>query len=213
MAFEKTIEDLRNLDIGDLNWDRIGVWPMAGRAFLWLVAAALIIGGTYWFFVKDLNVSLLSAENKEKDLRATFEIKAKQSALLEAYQQQMADIQEQLDNLRSQLPDQTEVPGLLEDIDEKGVSSGLDIASIKLQAEQKTDFYVELPIDIIVKGSYHDLGTFVSGIAGMERIVTLHDFTISKKTEDAYSNLEMSIQAKTYRILDEDEANGTQGVK
>ena len=212
MAFEKTLEDLRNLDIGDLNWERIGVWPMAGRAFLWLLAVAIIIGGAYWFFVKDLNASLIASENKEKDLRATFETKAKQSALLEAYQQQMADIQKQLEDLRSQLPDQTDVPELLEDIDEKGVASGLDIDSIKVLGEQRTDFYVELPIDIIVKGSYHDLGTFVSGIAGMERIVTLHDFKISKKTEDAYSNLEMSIQAKTYRILDE-EASSTQGAK
>ncbi len=98
----------------------------------------------------------------------------------------------------SQLPSDTEVPGLLEDVTNKGVESGLEIKSIKLQPEQQKEFYVELPINIEVTGSYHDFGTFVSGIAGLPRIVTLHDFKIGSDPKTP-GVLTMSISAKTYR--------------
>jgi type IV pilus assembly protein PilO len=110
----------------------------------------------------------------------------------------MKEMEESFGALVSQLPTDTEVPGLLEDITNKGVESGLEIKSIQLQAEQAKEFYIELPISIEVTGTYHDFGTFVSGIAALPRIVTLHDFkmTADPKTPGVLS---MSIAAKTYR--------------
>lgn len=204
MAIQDTIEDLKNLDVGDLNWERIGVWPLAGRLFFWVLAAGLIIGGAYWFFVKDLNVELQAAVAKEATLKKDFDEKVKKAALLDQYIAQMAELDSKLEELKAQLPDETEVPGLVDDIDEKGVASGLKIEKVRLESEKKTDFYVELPISIAVSGAYHDIGAFVSGVAGMPRIVTLHDFKITKK-DGVHHNLQMTIQAKTYRILDEDE--------
>ena len=103
-----------------------------------------------------------------------------------------------------QLPSDTEVPGLLEDITNRGIASGLEFTSIDLQPEQAAEFYVELPIKMVVEGTYHDLGAFVSGIAGLPRIVTLHDFDIVPGDESDGS-LTLSITAKTYRYKDENE--------
>jgi type IV pilus assembly protein PilO len=115
----------------------------------------------------------------------------------------MVEMEESFGALVSQLPSDTEVPGLLEDITNKGLLNGLEIASIDLQKETAREFYVELPIAINASGSYHDLGAFISGMAGLPRIVTLHDFTISAKGNDA-NHLRMNIVAKTYRYKDGD---------
>ena len=142
-------------------------------------------------------------KKKEVALKKDFEKKAFQAANLDAYRQQMVEMEESFGALVSQLPSDTEVPGLLEDITNKGLLNGLDIASIDLQKEQAREFYVELPIAIAASGSYHDLGAFISGMAGLPRIVTLHDFQISSNKDDA-NDLNMSIIAKTYRYKDED---------
>jgi type IV pilus assembly protein PilO len=115
----------------------------------------------------------------------------------------MKEMEESFGALVAQLPSDTEVPGLLEDIDEKGAESGLTINSISLQPEKTAEFYVELPISVKVSGSYHDLGNFVSGIAGMPRIVTLHDYTIAKAKSGGL--LDMVITAKTYRYKGQEE--------
>ena len=112
-------------------------------------------------------------------------------------------MEESFDALKKQLPDDTEVPDLVDDIDEKGVQSRLVINSIKLQAEKPAEFYIELPIDIKVSGGYHEFGAFVSGIAGMPRIVTLHDFSIKREGATG-ATLNMDIQAKTYRYKDQE---------
>ena len=105
--------------------------------------------------------------------------------------------------LLKQLPSDTEVPGLLEDITRTAIDNELVIESIDLQPERRTEFYVELPIDIVVEGDYHKIGSFVSGVANLSRIVTLHDFDV--KPESSVNHLKMSILAKTYRYLDEEE--------
>ncbi len=116
----------------------------------------------------------------------------------------MVEMEESFGALISQLPSDTEVPGLLEDITNKGLLNGLEIASIDLQDEVSKEFYVELPIAIEASGSYHDLGAFISGMAGLPRIVTLHDFSIDIPKDGDSTKLEMSIVAKTYRYKDED---------
>jgi len=196
MALQDVLEQVKDFDINDIDWTRMGSWPVAGKAVLCILLAVLIVVGGYYFFVKDLNLQLDSVTAKEGDLRSSFKIKAHQASNLEAYRAQMIEMEESFGALISQLPSDTEVPGLLEDIDEKGTSSGLDIESITLQNEKSAAFYIELPISIKVSGSYHDFGSFVSGVAGMPRIVTLHDYQI-KKDKDGL--LSMTILAKTYR--------------
>mgnify|MGYP006171648223 CR=1 FL=1 len=195
-------EQLKNFNFSDLDWERIGVWPVPARIFVCLLACAVIIAGAYFLIVKDKNMQLAGAERKEVDLKASFEKKAYEAANLDKYRQQMAEMEESFEALKKQLPKDTEVPGLLEDIDEKGIDSRLAIESITLKPEIASEFYVELPIEIKVAGGYHEFGAFVSGVAGMPRIVTLHDFDI--KRDEKAGNLLMTIQAKTYRYKEQE---------
>lgn len=201
MSLADTIEQIQNIDFSDI--DRIGVWPLAVRIALWVGAMAVLLGGTYVVFIKDKNQQLQSAERKEVQLRRDFESKALEAANLEELKQQMVTMEETFQGLVSQLPSDTEVPGLIEDIEEKGAAAGLNIGSTAFQQERAAEFYIELPIQIQVQGnSYHDLGGFVSGIAGMPRIVTLHDFEITPAGNSR--SLSMSILAKTYRYREQE---------
>lgn len=197
MAFADYIQQLQELDISEVDWERVGVWPTPVKAILCIVAFIAIVVGGYFLFVKDLYIALDREVQKEQTLKSSFEQKAFQAANLDSYRSQMVEMEESFGALVAQLPSDTEVPGLLEDIDEKGSESGLNIVSIDLQPEIVGEFYVELPIKIEVRGGYHDLGGFVSGIAGMPRIVTLHDYDIKERQNE--SLLEMKILAKTYR--------------
>ncbi len=196
--FRQFIDQLQDFDINDVDWDRIGVWPAPARIFVALLAAALIVFAAFYFIVRDKNASHESKKAEEQTLRESFERKAFEAANLDRYRAQMIEMEESFGALVKQLPSSTEVPGLLDDIDEKGVQSRLTIKSITPQAERATEFYVELPIQIVVNGGYHEFGTFVSGIAGMPRIVTLHDFNI-KGAGEGNTMLTMDILAKTYR--------------
>jgi type IV pilus assembly protein PilO len=202
MALQDTIDQLNNFDINDVDWSRIGVWPLAGRMFVWLVIIAAIIAGAYFGLIKDKYTDLDRHAAQEVTLKQTFKQKALQAAKLDQYIELMSQMETDFEFLVSQLPAKTEVPGLLDDIDEKGRNSGLEIVSIKLQPESVGDVYVELPIDIIVKGTYHNFGTFISSIAGMSRIVTLHDYSVTQGDGVA---LQMVVRAKTYRYLSTDE--------
>ena len=192
------VEQLKSINFSEINWGRIGVWPWPARVFLSVLASAIIVIGFYFGFIKDLHLQLESDQRKEITLKETFQKKAFEASNLDKYRLQIAEMEESFGALKKQLPSDTEVPGLLEDIDEKGVGSHLEIDGITPQPEKAAEFYVELPITIKVSGGYHEFGSFVSGIAGMPRIVTLHDFSIKRKKEMG-SALEMEIQAKTYR--------------
>ncbi|MFC6634092.1 type 4a pilus biogenesis protein PilO [Microbulbifer taiwanensis] len=204
MALEDTLKKLNELDINDIDFSRVGVWPLAGRVALLIVIAAVLIGGGYYFLIGDRYQQLEFASNKEKELFTQFERKSFEAANLDAYREQLAEMEETFGALLKQLPKDTEVPGLLEDIDEYGRGSGLTIQKVALESEQVGEFYVELPIRIEVEGGYHEFGSFVSGIAGMPRIVTLHDFSI-KTSKDSSALLSMVINAKTYRYKDQGE--------
>jgi type IV pilus assembly protein PilO len=203
MAFEDTMRSLREFNINDLDFDNVGSWPAAIKLIIWVVLLAGVVVGGYYYHIEDLQLQLATVEAKEITLKKDFEKKAFQAANLDAYRQQMVEMEESFGALVSQLPSATEVPGLLEDITNKGLLNGLNIASIDLQKEQSREFYVELPIAINAAGSYHDLGAFISGMAGLPRIVTLHDFNISAKGSNA-NHLNMKIIAKTYRYKDGD---------
>ena len=201
MAMEDTLRSLREFDINDLDFDNIGNWPGPIKIILCLLILIGVTVGGYYYHIEDLQLQLAKVEAQEVELKKDFEKKAFQAANLEAYRQQMVEMEESFGALVSQLPSDTEVPGLLEDITNKGLLNGLEIGSIKLNKEQAREFYVELPISIQAVGSYHDLGAFVSGMAGLPRIVTLHDFGISVRGGNT-NNLSMSITAKTYRYKD-----------
>lgn len=203
MALQDVMDQLNNFDINDIDWSRMGVWPTAGKVVLCVLLIIAVGVGGYFLFIKDLNLQLQRVTLQEQELRNTFKAKAFQAANLDAYREQMKEIEESFGALLAQLPSDTEVPGLLEDIDEKGADSGLVINSIELKPEVKKEFYVELPISIKVTGPYHDFGTFVSGVAGMPRIVTLHDYDI-KPVKGSSGMLDMTILAKTYRYNSKD---------
>jgi type IV pilus assembly protein PilO len=201
MAFEDTMRSLREFDINDLDFDNVGAWPAAIKWFIYLAIVVAVLVAGYYYHIEELQLNLAKVEAEEVELKKDFEKKAFQAANLDAYRRQMVEMEESFGALVSQLPSDTEVPGLLEDITNKGLLNGLEIASIDLQKEQAKEFYVELPIAIQASGSYHDLGAFISGMAGLPRIVTLHDFNISAPGGNANS-LSMSIIAKTYRYKD-----------
>ncbi|MEZ5570789.1 MAG: type 4a pilus biogenesis protein PilO [Halioglobus sp.] len=203
MALEDTMRSLREFNLSDLDLDNVGSWPIAIKVIVWALLLIVVLVAGYYYHIADLQLQLADAEAKELTLKKDFEKKAFQAANLDAYRQQMVEMEESFGALVSQLPSDTEVPGLLEDITNKGLLNGLTIESIDLQQEKAKEFYVELPIAISASGSYHDLGAFISGMAGLPRIVTLHDFEISTKKKNGNS-LDMKIIAKTYRYKDED---------
>jgi len=202
MALQDTLEQLQNIDFNDLDLNNLGSWPSPIKIMLMVLLFAAVAVGGYFYYLTDKQAVLESAELQEQDLRRDYESKAEQAANLDAYRQQQAEMEDTFGALLRQLPSDTEVPGLLEDITRTAIDNELRIESIDLKPERRTEFYVELPIDIVVEGSYHKIGTFVSGVANLSRIVTLHDFRIAPQT--SAQDLKMSILAKTYRYLDEE---------
>lgn len=198
MALADTLKSLNEFDLGDLDFDNLGSWPLAIKILTGLLLFGLLVVGGYYYHIEGLQLQLEGKEKKESDLRRDFERKAFEAANLEAYKLQMVEMEESFGALVSQLPSDTEVPGLLEDITDKGELNGLAISTIDLLAEVPQEFYIELPISIVAVGSYHDLGAFISGMAGLPRIVTLHDFTIKSPGSNT-NQLQMDITAKTYR--------------
>ena len=185
MSLADSMQKLNDFDINDLDINNAGIWPGPVKAVVALIIFGLILGGGYWFFIKDQYVGLEKVEQEEQGLREGYENKAYRVANLEVFKSQMVEMEETFGALVRQLPSETEVPGLLEDITNTALGSGLDLQEVKLQGERKQDFYSELPINIRVVGSYHELASFVSSVAGLPRIVTLHDLKISPVGGDA----------------------------
>lgn len=196
MNFSESLENLKNFDINDLDFNNAGIWPGPVKAVFAILLFALVFGGGYWFFVKDLYVQVDKVEQREVELRDQYRDKAHRVANLDVYKNQMEEMEETFGALVRQLPSDTEVPGLLEDITNTALGSGLSLREFALQSEVERDFYVELPINIQVVGTYHELATFVSNVAGLPRIVTLHDFSISPAEGE---RLNMKMVARTYR--------------
>ncbi|MGI9314858.1 MAG: type 4a pilus biogenesis protein PilO [Luminiphilus sp.] len=204
MTVSEQLQALNDFDLADLDMDNIGRWPLMLKVIVLTLLYLLILFGGFHLHVDDRNKQLGRVEQEEQTLRQDFEKKAFEAANLAAYKAQLVEMEQRFGALMAQLPSETEVPGLLEDITDKGELNGLSIKRIDLLDEQAQTFYIELPIAIEAVGSYHDLGAFISGMAGLPRIVTLHDFEITIDTEVA-PMLEMSILAKTYRYREEDD--------
>jgi type IV pilus assembly protein PilO len=198
-------DQLRSLDPRD-----VGRWPFAVRAFFVALAFVAVTGiGWYMFVWDDDRPVLQKAEQDEQDLRAQFETKQQRAANLDAYKAQLGEMERSFGAMLRQLPGKTEVPNLLVDISQTGLAAGLQEKLFQPGPEKSNGFYAELPIHIRLVGSYHEFGNFVSGIAALPRIVTLHDITITPADSKSggYDNLVMDVTAKTYRYI-EDEGNG-----
>src|SRR6202034_4357594 len=183
-----------------------GRWPLpvlAGAVALAFLAVALV--GMYLLVWNEQRPELQRRQDEEQQLRQQFRDKHAKAVNLDIYKQQLKDIERSFGALLRQLPGKTEVPNLLVDISQTGLSAGLEEKLFQPQPEQKKDFYAELPIKIRLTGSYHQFGQFVSGIAALPRIVTLHDIQIKSENKDAYDQRSLELTAKTYRYLDEDE--------
>jgi type IV pilus assembly protein PilO len=203
------LEELRALDPRDP-----GRWPLPIRAGAVGVAfIALSVVGIYFLVWTEQRPELQRRQDEEQQLRQQFKDKHAKAVNLEVYKQQLKDIERSFGALLRQLPGKTEVPSLLVDISQTGLAAGLEEKLFQPEAEQKKDFYAELPIKIRLTGSYHQFGEFVSGIAALPRIVTLHDIDIKSDNKDAYDQLSLELTAKTYRYLDEEEIAASESDK
>jgi type IV pilus assembly protein PilO len=199
----KFLDQLRTLDPRD-----VGRWPLAVRGFFIAVIFAVFAAfGWYMFVWNDDRPILQKAEADELDLRSQFENKQQRAANLDAYKTQLQEMERTFGAMLRQLPGKTEVPNLLVDISQTGLAAGLQEKLFQPGSEKGNGFYAELPIRIKLVGTYHDFGNFVSGIAALPRIVTLHDIQITPTEAKSYDNLTMDVTAKTYRYI-EDEGGG-----
>ena len=195
------LNELRNLDMND-----IGRWPMLFRAiFIGLFFVLAVSGGYYIQIYKNKLPILEEVQEEEEELRGSFERKQRKAANFDAYKEQLAEIESSFGTMLRQLPGKTEIPNLLVDISQTGLAAGLDEKLFQPKEEIRRDFYAEKPITIRLEGSYHEFGRFVSDIAALPRIVTLHDIEIAPLGEPGQDNLELNVTAKTYRYMDEEE--------
>ena len=194
------VEELRSLDIND-----VGRWPLVFRAAVIAIAFVVVVGSGVWFtIVQDKAPQLQRAEDDEQTLRVTFENKQRKAANYDAYKAQLAQIEQSFGTMLRQLPGETEIPSLIVDISQTGLASGLQEKLFQPQAEIPRDFYAEKPIKIRLTGGYHEIANFVSGVAALPRIVTLHNINITPEGQDSYDELSLEVMAQTYRYLDEE---------
>ncbi|WP_263261625.1 type 4a pilus biogenesis protein PilO [Pseudomonas sp. RIT-PI-S] len=196
------LDSLQKVELSELDINNVGSWPAAVKGVAAVLLALLLLGLGYYFHLQDLEADLNTNIAQEQVLREQYSNNAFQAANLEAYTVQMKEMETSFGAMLRQLPSDTEVPGLLEDITRTGLGAGLEFEEIKLLPETAQQFYIELPIQITVTGNYHDLASFVSGVASLPRIVTLHDFDVKPVSEGSTSQLRMQILAKTYRYND-----------
>jgi type IV pilus assembly protein PilO len=199
------LDQIRELDTNDP-----GRWPLPFRlgaiGLIFVVAVVLLAYLLAW---KPKKPELDAARAEETKLLTTLEQKAKKAANLDAYKAQLAEMEQSFGAMLRKLPNKTEVPNLLTDISQQGTAAGLDQKLFQPSAQNIKDFYAELPIKMRLTGSFHSIGAFVSGIAALPRIVTLHDVEITQKAKNS-DELELNVTAKTYRYLDEEEQAAAQ---
>ncbi len=196
------IDEIKNLDFKNLDPENPGLWPLPVQLALSAVVAIAILIGGYYFLIKGQRGALAKIERKEVELKGAFEKKQKKAANLEALEEQMQEMEQSFGDMIRQLPNKTEIAGLIVDISQTGLAAGLEFDLFQPQTERPTEYYAELPINLKVKGSYHQLGEFVSGTAALPRIVTTHDITIEKESDNV---LRMDATAKTYRAVEGEE--------
>ncbi len=196
-------------ELNELDFEQVAVWPKEVKIVVAVFVAIVVAGLSYWFIVKPKLPVLEQAQRQEAELKLQFEAKYRIAVNLEAYKEQLAKIQKDFSSMLRSLPTSNETPGLLDDITYVGTSSGLTFKLLNWQNEIPKEFYTELPIEMEVSGGYHHFGHFVSKVADLPRIVTLHDFSIEQDNK----RLHLKLQARTYRTAltdDQQEAQDAQ---
>jgi type IV pilus assembly protein PilO len=194
-----TLDDLKNIDVNNL-----GSWPVPIKIAGILVVCGVILFAGYWFLIKGELEEYGEAQKKEASLRETYMNKKALAVNLPAYREQMEEMEQTFGSLLRQLPNTTEVPDLLVDITQAGLGRGLEFTLFRPEKEQPKDFYAEMPISLVVHGSYHELAQFVSDVAALPRIVTFGDIRITSNPKN--NKLAMAAKARTYRYLEEGSA-------
>lgn len=194
-----TLDELNELDLSDLFAD-VGSWPLVAKLITALLIAGGVAVGGYYLDTEDQYKRLAAVEKQEIGLREEFSKKQLKAANLEAYKKQLAEMEESFGAMLRQLPNKTEIPDLIIDVSQTGLAAGLEFDLFQPQGEVAKEFYAEKPIKLTVRGGYHEFGEFVSGLAALPRIVTIHDVRISGSA----GKLVMNATAKTYRYIDED---------
>jgi type IV pilus assembly protein PilO len=193
------LEELKRLDVND-----VGRWPLVFRAAAIGIVFVLVLGlGVYLKIIKDKAPQLEQAQQEEQTLRVAFENKQRKAANYDAYKAQLAEMEQSFGTMLRQLPGETEIPSLIVDISQTGLAAGLQEKLFQPQAEVPKDFYAEKPILIRLSGGYHEIANFVSGVAALPRIVTLHNLKITPDNPDSYDELSIEVTAKIYRYLEQ----------
>jgi type IV pilus assembly protein PilO len=193
------VEELKSLDVND-----IGRWPFAFRAAVIALVFVVVVGVGVWFtIVKDKAPQLERVRQEEQNLRVAFENKQRKAANYDEYRKQLDQMEQSFGTMLRQLPAETEIPSLIVDISQTGLAAGLQEKLFQPQPEVPKDFYAEKPILIHLSGSYHDIANFVSGIAALPRIVTLHDINVSRDNAEVFDQLSIEVTAKTYRYIED----------
>ncbi len=194
------VDDLRNLDVND-----VGRWPLLFRVGVIALVFVMVTGlGIYWTIIEDRAPQLNRAQEDEQTLRVTFENKQRKAANYDAYKAQLEQIEQSFGTMLRQLPGETEIPSLIVDISQTGLAAGLQEKLFQPQPEIPKDFYAEKPIKIRLSGGYHEIANFVSGIAALPRIVTLHNINITREDAGSYDALSLEVTAQTYRYIEEE---------
>jgi type IV pilus assembly protein PilO len=188
-----------DISLSQVDFNEPGELPPFIKVILFAALCGLIWGAGYYFIIKDKQLNLESLEQKEVTLKQSFENKQAKAVNLEAYKAQLAEMKVMFASMLEQLPKKREIPDLLIDVTRTGLVNGLEFLLFQPQGERRVDFYSELPIKMQVSGDYHQLGDFVSGIASLPRIVTMHDFSIKPSSGN---EMIMDLTAKTYRYFD-----------
>ncbi|MCF2947633.1 type 4a pilus biogenesis protein PilO [Paraglaciecola aquimarina] len=196
-------------EINDLDPEQIAVWPFEVKTVVAVFVAVLSLFGGYYGLVKSKLPILEFAQNKELELKQSYRAKYRIAVNLEAYEEQLARLHKDFSSMLKSLPTSNETPGLLDDITLVGTSAGLTFKLLNWQREIPKEFYAELPIEMEVTGGYHNFGQFASEIAGLPRIVTVHDFEVTQEA----NTLKLKVQAKTYRTSMGEQATGSNTAK
>lgn len=196
MTIESELRRLRELDWRELDIREAGAWPLSLQLLCHALLFLLILWGMHAYAVSPKIDALAQAKNQERELLQQFESKSYQAANLPMMREQMEALQARMDVLLEMLPTDAEVPSLIDNISETAIDNQLTIDFIRLRSPVPREFYTEQPFDIQVRGDYHRIGAFISGVAGLPRIVTLHDFSLSPV--EGGETLKLSMLAKTY---------------
>lgn len=211
------LADLKNINLNELrnlDFKNPGGWPMPARVIAYLVIFALVVLIGYYFWLSDDMQQLDTEQQQEVTLKQQFEQKAAEAAHLDVYKEQIEQMKRSFGTMLRQLPGQTEIPSLLQDISQTAQIDGLKQDLFRPEKEVKKDFYAEKPIQIQVEGTYHQFGKFVSDMAALPRIVTVHDVSIKPQgSSDNGANLVMTLTAKTYRYLEANELGAARPVR